>query len=63
MEDMNISDGDTLADEVKINLNMFGALMLDGVGGEVDCGDVITIDQGGPLGNNLLQKCRERLCT
>jgi hypothetical protein len=44
--DMNISDGDTLANEVEINLNMLRALMLDGVGGEVDCANVIAVDQG-----------------
>jgi hypothetical protein len=45
-QDMNISDGDTLANEVEINLNMLRALMLDGVGGEVDCADVVAVDQG-----------------
>jgi hypothetical protein len=30
VEDTNISDGNALADEVEINLNMLGALMLDG---------------------------------
>jgi hypothetical protein len=44
--DMNISDGDTLANEVEINLNMLRALMLDGIGGEVDCADVVAVDQG-----------------
>jgi hypothetical protein len=33
---MNISDGNALTNKVKINLNMLGALMLDGVGGEID---------------------------
>jgi hypothetical protein len=32
---------------VKINLNMLGALILDGVGGEVDRTDVGAVDQGG----------------
>jgi hypothetical protein len=36
VEDSNISDGNALVDEVEINLNMLGALMLDGVDGEVD---------------------------
>jgi hypothetical protein len=34
-------------DEVEINLNMLGALVLDGVGGEVDGVDVLTVDQSG----------------
>jgi hypothetical protein len=37
MVDANISDDDTLADEVHINLNMFGPLMLDEVDVDVDC--------------------------
>jgi hypothetical protein len=32
---------------MEINLNMLGALMLDGVGGHVDSADVVTIDQSG----------------
>jgi hypothetical protein len=34
VEGANVSDGDTLADEVEINLNMLCALMLDGVSGD-----------------------------
>jgi hypothetical protein len=33
--------------EVEINLNMLGALVLDVVGGEVDGVDVLTVDQSG----------------
>jgi hypothetical protein len=44
VEDANISDDDMLADEVDVNFNMLGALMLDGFGGEVDRTDVIAID-------------------
>jgi hypothetical protein len=47
VEDANISDCDTLTDEVKINLNMLGVLMLDEVVGEVDRTDVVTVDQCG----------------
>jgi hypothetical protein len=36
VKDENISAGNTLMNEVKINLNMLSALMLDKVGGEVD---------------------------
>jgi hypothetical protein len=42
VEDANISDGDELMDEVEINLNLFGALKLDGVGREVDHAYVVT---------------------
>jgi hypothetical protein len=41
VEDANFSDGDALADKVEINLNMFGALMLNGIGGEVDHANVV----------------------
>jgi hypothetical protein len=47
MVDMNISNGNTLANEEQINLNMLGSLMLDEVGEEVDCTDIVAIDQGG----------------
>jgi hypothetical protein len=46
VEDANISDNGTLTDEVEINLNMLGALMLDKVGVEVDRVDVVAVDQG-----------------
>jgi hypothetical protein len=48
MEDTNVPDGNVLADKVKINLNMLGALVLHGVGGEVDGADVVAVDQSGP---------------
>jgi hypothetical protein len=48
VEDTNVPDGNTLADKAKINLNMLGALMLNGVGGEVDGADVVAVDQSGP---------------
>jgi hypothetical protein len=48
VEDTNIPDGNTLTDKVKINLNMLGALVLNGVGGEVDDVDIVVIDQSDP---------------
>jgi hypothetical protein len=47
VEDTNAPDGNMLADKVKINLNMLGALVLNRVGGEVDGVDVIAVDQSG----------------
>jgi hypothetical protein len=47
MEDINVPDDNTLADKLDINLNMFGALVLDRVGGEVDSTDVVAVDQSG----------------
>jgi hypothetical protein len=48
VEDTNVLDGNVLADKVKINLNMLGALVLNGVGGEVDDADVVAVNQSGP---------------
>jgi hypothetical protein len=48
VEDTNVPDGNALADYVKINLNMLGALVLNEVGGEVDGADVVAVDQNGP---------------
>jgi hypothetical protein len=44
VEDSNVSNGNMLMDEVEINLNMLGALMLDGVNGEVDDVDIVAVD-------------------
>jgi hypothetical protein len=48
VEDTNNSDDNVLTDKVEINFNMLGALVLDGIGGEVDGADVVTVDQSGP---------------
>jgi hypothetical protein len=45
MEDMNLTDGNLLSDEMKINLHMLRALMLNGVGGEVHCDDVVVVGE------------------
>jgi hypothetical protein len=47
VEPTNVLNGNVLADKVKINLNMIGALVLNGVGGEVDGADIILVDQSG----------------
>jgi hypothetical protein len=47
VEDMYIPNSDVLTDEVEVDLNMFGALMLDIVGGEFDHADIIAVDQSG----------------
>jgi hypothetical protein len=48
VEDTNVPDGNALTNKVEINLDMIGVLVLDGVGGEVDGADVVTVDQSGP---------------
>ena len=45
MEDVDLTNGYFLTDEVKINLYMLGALVLNGVGGEVDGADVVVVDE------------------
>jgi hypothetical protein len=47
MEDTNVPDDNTLENKVEINLNMFVALVLNGVGGEVNSVDIATVDQSG----------------
>jgi hypothetical protein len=48
VEDTKVPDGNALVDKVEINLNMLGALVLNGVGGEVDGAEVVVVDQSGP---------------
>jgi hypothetical protein len=48
VEDTNVPDGNALTDKVKINLNMLDALVLNGVGREVDGADVVAVEQSGP---------------
>lgn len=47
MKDTNIINGNTLADEVEVDLNMLCLLVLGRVGGEVNDVDVVTIDEVG----------------
>jgi hypothetical protein len=46
MKNANNFTGDPFADKVKIDLDMFHALVLDEVGGEVDDADVVAENQG-----------------
>jgi hypothetical protein len=48
VEDANAPDGNALKDKVEISLDMLGALVLDGVVGEVDGTNVVAVDQSGP---------------
>ena len=45
MHDAYITNSNVLSDEEKINLNVLGALMMNGVGGHVDNVDVVAVDQ------------------
>jgi hypothetical protein len=48
VEDTNAPDGNMLAYEVEINLNILAVLVLDGVSGVVDDTSVVAIDQSCP---------------
>jgi hypothetical protein len=48
LEVANISNDDVLVDEVEVNIDMLATLILDRVVGEVDCADVIAVDQCDP---------------
>jgi hypothetical protein len=45
VQDVDIADCNAFSDEVEVVLDMLGALMLNGVGGEVDGADVVTVDE------------------
>jgi hypothetical protein len=53
MEDADLTYGNLLSDKMKINFHMLGALMLNGVGGEVHGADIITVDEGAPRWQGL----------
>jgi hypothetical protein len=48
MEDADLTDDNLLSDKMKINLHMLGALMLNGVGGEVHYTDIVAVDKCAP---------------
>jgi hypothetical protein len=45
MQDTDITDGNAFPDEVEVDLDMLCMLVLNGVGGEVDDADVVTVDE------------------
>jgi len=47
MEYANSTNCNTFTDEMKVDLHMFGALMLYRVGGEVDGADIVAVDEVG----------------
>jgi hypothetical protein len=44
VQDAYITNGHTFLHKVEFDLDMFGALVLNGAGGEVDGIDVVTVD-------------------
>jgi hypothetical protein len=45
VQDADITDGHTFPHKVEVNLDMLHALMLNGIGGEIDGADVVVIDE------------------
>ena len=60
MQNTKITDGNLLPNEVKVGLNVLGALMLHRVGGHVDGTNVIIVHQcGAPKRGMQLQEKRQ----
>jgi hypothetical protein len=53
MEHADLTNGDLFSNEVKINLRMLGALVLNGVVGEVHNTYVVTVDERTPRRRRL----------
>lgn len=49
MQNSNITNSNTITDELEIDLNMLDALMLDWIAGYINCTNVITVDQSGTM--------------
>jgi hypothetical protein len=45
MQDMDITDGHAFPHKVEVDLGMLRALVLNGVGGEVDGVDIVAVDE------------------
>jgi hypothetical protein len=46
VQDADITDGHAFPHKMEVDLNMLCALVLNGVGGEVDGADVVVVDEG-----------------
>lgn len=44
MQNPNVSKGNFFSNEMDVHFNVFGPLMLHGVSGEVNGGDIVAID-------------------
>jgi hypothetical protein len=58
MKNSDITKSNTFADKVKVNLNVFGTMVLDWIRRHVDGADVVAIHQGG-LGQGGVQLIQE----
>lgn len=48
MEYADLTDGDLLSEKMEVDLHMFGALMLNGVDGEIHNTNVVAVDNSAP---------------
>jgi hypothetical protein len=46
VQDIDITDGLTFPHKVEVDLDRLRALVQNGVGGEVDGADIVTVDEG-----------------
>jgi hypothetical protein len=46
VQDAGITDGHTLSQKVEVDLDILRALLLNGVGGEIDGTNIVTVDEG-----------------
>jgi hypothetical protein len=46
VQDADIIDGHKFSHKVEVDLDMLRVLVLNGVGGQVDVADIVTIDEG-----------------
>jgi hypothetical protein len=46
VQDVDITDGHTFLHKVEVDLDMLRALVLNGVGGDVDGANIVTVDEG-----------------
>ena len=53
MKDADSSCSNTLPNKVEINLDVLGALMMNGVGRHVDSADIIAVNQGSLTERNM----------
>jgi hypothetical protein len=47
VKNSNVTESNLLTNKVDVQLDVLGATMMNGVGGEVDSGDVVAEDNGG----------------
>jgi hypothetical protein len=47
VKNSNVTESNLLTNKVDAQLDVLGATMMNGVGGEVDSGDVVAEDDGG----------------